>query len=397
VFFSRILLLAALNYTNLQRKDGTLRFLLLLKLLGNENHKHNHNNKQNRNNRNKCTSNDFNGGWTGVGVSVSVGVDHVRCSLSLQVITHCGEYSRSHKESESIGLVLWGSVEIIEKHVPRNSKRVSNTFGFTFTAQNIKVPSHHLVKLVVKSRVTDVLWSGQKCIYQSGACGSSSKGCNRMFESRQICVAIEENVVQVINLVLVLLLALVLPSFGQIGGDYQFVTQLYNILLNRNADMPGLQNAVAALSRGTTRADLINSVLASPEYLGNPALQDKFDQVMRGYRVILGREGEAEGVANALTVPWDVLFNSFYTSPEYQASALRLFMRPAFLATSDDLEAQAETDVVNTNTNANANTSPSTIAIIGCVLIAVVAVLLVVVVVLIVLISKKFKLQEEKA
>jgi len=130
---------------------------------------------------------------------------------------------------------------------------------------------------------------------------------------------------------LVVLLILVTPSFGQVGGDIQFVTHLYRILLNREGEPGGIINWVAALITGTqTRAGTINGFLQSPEYRSNPALHDKWEAVRRTYRVILRREPAADEVAVWVPSPWETIFAGFYSSQEYLSNP------GAFPAMGDD-------------------------------------------------------------
>jgi len=130
------------------------------------------------------------------------------------------------------------------------------------------------------------------------------------------------------HLLFALVLVMVAPSFGQVGGDIQFITHVYRILLNRAAEPNAyIVWATPLLIGSATRPQTINDILNSAEYRNNPALQDKNEGVRRAYRTILQREPQDWEVEVWAPQPWATIFQGFYGSAEYQANPR---------ATSDD-------------------------------------------------------------
>jgi len=117
--------------------------------------------------------------------------------------------------------------------------------------------------------------------------------------------------------------------------DAQFVTLLYNNVLDRAPDSGGLANWVGALAGGATRASIVNGFSESQEFIGNTLfantayvipLQDEvhLGQVYRLYLATLDRAPDEGGFANWATALANGstlagITTGFVNSTEFQA------------------------------------------------------------------------------
>lgn len=85
-------------------------------------------------------------------------------------------------------------------------------------------------------------------------------------------------------------------SFGT-DTDEAFLARLYGGLLHREGDVGGLSNWGEALESGASRASVTANFLASDEFRGARANESDATFVDSLYREVLGREGDAGGVA----------------------------------------------------------------------------------------------------
>lgn len=99
-----------------------------------------------------------------------------------------------------------------------------------------------------------------------------------------------------------------------------FVYRLYENCLGRDPDLPGLENWCFQLGRGVGGTRVASGFVFSPEYKNQ--LNDNESYVDMLYRTILGREGEAAGMANwtsllDYTYTREKLLNGFMNSAEF--------------------------------------------------------------------------------
>ncbi len=72
-------------------------------------------------------------------------------------------------------------------------------------------------------------------------------------------------------------------------------------MFNREHDAPGFAVNLAA-ARASGRASVYTAFVKSPEFLGNPSLQDRGNYVTRVYQQLLQRTPSADEVAQVLQV-----------------------------------------------------------------------------------------------
>jgi len=96
------------------------------------------------------------------------------------------------------------------------------------------------------------------------------------------------------------------PTGGNL--DQNFVTQLYIDLLRRQPDAMGLQAFTSALDQGTSRSQVVNAILLSPEYLALE-VQDQYEHFLQrpvdpaglsAFTALLAAGGTVEQVVVAL-------------------------------------------------------------------------------------------------
>ncbi len=79
------------------------------------------------------------------------------------------------------------------------------------------------------------------------------------------------------------------------------ITARYHTVFNREHDAAGLAVNLAA-ARASGRASVYTAFVKSPEFLGNPSLQDRGNYVTRVYQQLLQRTPSADEVAQVLQV-----------------------------------------------------------------------------------------------
>ncbi len=81
--------------------------------------------------------------------------------------------------------------------------------------------------------------------------------------------------------------------------DAHFLSDAYWVIFDRAYDVEGFRHNMALLEDGTSRADMFDALIGSPEFQGQAELHSNESYVRRVYRTLLGREPSDEEVANA--------------------------------------------------------------------------------------------------